>query len=153
MPRTRITQSFPTQIGGSGQIPFPQRRKDYMLVSLCFVVNTGPTVGNRIPRLTVFDGALNNLIIIEGYNIAASSGSTICMAAGLSMINPPNQNLTQTIPLPWDLWIKPQWIVSWGIAGVLDATDQIAGSVIQTESLDEPTAKPPRQRPSGQDAP
>lgn len=151
--KVRLTQAFPNFGGGTALPQLPSRRKDYRLISLFMTVTTGAPVANRVPIILVNDGVNGFIMTFAGLTIPASKVVLVTFAEGLHLNESDATGPTNvmTIPIPPDVWVRPQWSVLWGLAGGGDATDSIGQTNWQTESVDEPVLRQ-KQKPQAQEA-
>lgn len=149
--KVRLTEVYPNRFGGGTFLALPQRRKDWRIISVTWLYSNSAIVANRTPMMVITDGANGTILQLVGTTTVASEVGRITFCEGVQVqANVAAQ--TQVSPIPWDLWIRPQWGVNLGM-NTSDAGDVLSGIIVQSESVEEPAKKAAASRPSPQEAP
>lgn len=122
----------------------PQRRAGYRVVSVFYSFTLSAGIGNRAPQLSVLDGANGQLLVLFGTSQPALGTGQVTFACNLNVGR--NADLgVETVALPDDLWIQPQWSLTIGIGSAL-AGDTIANITVLSEWYEgKELAKPPTE--------
>jgi len=140
--RRRQTQIFPAQ---ASSVTFPTSNESWRIVS-CFARITSTDATAKQLQLTLEDGGGN---IIAQWSAPLLALNTLLLgvtfsAAGIDssqqLLTPIVTGSSFNVPIPDDVWIQPQWLLSIGLAPA-NAGDALTEVALQTETYDRPAKK------------
>lgn len=122
----RIRASNPVIVGVGTSFTVPRRLVPFRLVMATCAYVTAAALGNRVIELIVADGGGNTIAIFPGALIGPSLNSFATFSPGDTQRGPVAG--VEQVPIPDDLWIQPQWTLTFQISGAG------AGDVMQSVS-------------------
>jgi len=146
----RRTSTFPGPTSPATVLVMPKDNVSWRIVTAFITWSTSAVVANRRLNLSITDGAGNSIAVFAGGNVPASSGANSTFASQV-LQSGVNAGGFEQITIPDDVWIQPQWNVSFAI-DTQQAGDAITFANVQIEQYVRTKEVAPAPR-AGQDTP